>query len=388
VKESLESLKAMRRRRILAPENFKKLFILVLTILSLSFFCYSGSESQDSREGQTQKNKNDLVLLPVAYYTPLTKIAGGLGGIYYLKTMEDLLKGSPSTIFMDLIYTQRKQIVGEITPNLYLKKGEFNLTGYLGFKDFADKFYGIGADTSADMEEAYSYRSLKFNLSVRKRYGANLYIGLQYDFEYFRPRALKPGGILESVDIVGSQGGNVSGLGGLLIWDSRDDVFFPTRGIFLQASAALFVRPLGSAFRFQRISLDFRQYVTLFSNHVLAFQESIQSASGTIPFQWLPMMGGPWVMRGYILGRFRDKNSMVFQFEYRLPLVWKLGAAGFFGLGNVVQRMSQLKLDDFKLAGGFGIRYRLKEGYSTNIRLDFGFARGSFGVYAMINEAF
>jgi len=126
----------------------------------------------------------------------------------------------------------------------------------------------------------------------------------------------------------------------------------------------------------------------LFSNHVLAFQENIQSSSGPVPYQWLSIMGGPWVMRGYILGRFRDKNSMVFQMEYRMPLVWKLGIVGFFGCGNVAQRMSQFRLDEFKLAGGFGIRYRLLKRFSTNVRLDFGFARGSFGVYAMINESF
>ncbi len=374
--------------RIFPSVNLKNFLFFVLAILSLFFPSYSRDGGQDREAGQKDENKNDLVLLPIAYYTPLTKVAGGLGGIYYLRTLEDRLKGSPSTIFMDLIYTQRKQVVCEVTPSLFFKKGVFHLTGYLGFKDFADKFYGIGSDTSKDMEEDFSYRSLKFNLSVRKRYGANLYIGLQYDFEYFNPRKFEPGGILDSGIVMGNEGGHVSGLGGLLIWDSRDDIFFPTDGMLLQASATLFAPLLGSDYRFQRFYIDFRQYFSLFSKHVLAFQESIQSSSGAVPFQWLPIMGGPWVMRGYILGRFRDKNSMVIQMEYRLPLVWKLGMAVFLGCGNVDERMSQFRLDEFKLAGGFGIRYRLLERFSTNVRLDFGFARGSFGVYAMINESF
>jgi outer membrane protein assembly factor BamA len=378
----------MSPHRILPSANLRNFFVLVLAVLNLSFLCYSRNGVQNSQKDQSDEKKNDLVLLPVAYYTPLTKIAGGLGGIYYLRTLEDLSKGSPSTVFMDLIYTQRKQTVCEITPSLYFKKGEFHLTGYLGFKDFADKFFGIGNETSKEQEEGYSYQSVKFSLSVRKRYGAHLYFGLQYDFEYFNPHTFKPGGILESGDIIGSQGGNVSGLGGLLIWDSRDDVFFPTKGMLLQASATLFAPQLGSDYRFQRFSIDFRQYVTLFSTHVLAFQESIQSNSGTVPFHWLSIMGGPSVMRGYILGRFRDKNSMVLQLEYRLPLVWKLGLVGFVGCGSVAQSMSQFRWGEFKLAGGFGIRYRLVKRFSTNVRLDFGFARGSFGVYAMINESF
>ncbi len=378
----------MSWRRTISPANHKVLPILALFILCSSILCYSIDGRQDSGKDQDGENKNDLILLPIAYYTPLTKIAGGFGGIYYLKSLEDRLKGSPSTIFMDLIYTQRKQIVCEVTPSLYFKGGDFHLTGYLGFKDFADKFYGIGSNTTEDMEEDFGYQSLKINVSIRRRYGSYLYLGLQYDFESFKPTQFKQEGILDSGEVNGSEGGNVSGLGGIFIWDSRDDVFFPTSGMLLQASATLFAPILGGDYRFQRFSVDFRQYFTLFSNHVLACQESIQSSSGAVPFQWLPIMGGPWVMRGYILGRFRDKNSIVIQMEYRLPLVWKFGMAVFLGCGNVAQRMSQFRLDEFKLAGGFGIRYRLLKKFSTNIRLDFGFARGSFGVYAMINEAF
>ncbi len=387
-KESIQSPKAMRSRKSQFPANFEIFLVITWLILGFSSPGYSRSGAQDSEEGKGAVDKNKLVLLPVVYYTPLTKLAAGLGGIYYLRTLEDPSKESPSTIFMDLIYTLRRQLVCEVSPSLFLKKGAFHLTGYLGFKNFVDKFYGIGSDTSKDMEEEYSYRTFKLNLSIRKKYGASLYFGLQYDFEYYNPREYRPGGILDSGEVTGSGGGSVSGLGGLLIWDSRDDIFFPTKGMLLQAWASLFLPQLGSDYRFQRFSIDFRQYFTFFSNHVLAFQESVQLSYGTVPFQWLPIMGGPWVMRGYILGRFRDKNSMVFQMEYRLPLMWKLGVVGFLSCGNVAQRMNQFRLNEFKLAGGFGIRYRLVKRFSTNVRLDFGFANGSFGVYAMINESF
>jgi outer membrane protein assembly factor BamA len=386
--ERLQSSKAMSWRRTTPPVNHKILVILALFILNVSVLCYSGDGGQDHGEGQKDETKNDLVLLPIAYYTPLTKIAGGLGGIYYLKSLEDRLKGSPSTIFVDLIYTQRKQIVCEVTPSLYFKEGNFHLTGYLGFKDFADKFYGIGSGTTEDREEDFEYQSLKINVSLRKRYGSCLYLGLQYDFESFKPTQFQPGGILDSGSIGGSEGGNVSGLGGIFIWDSRDDVFFPTKGMFFQAAANLFFPQLGSDYRFNQVSFDFRQYFPVLTGHVLAFQEYIHSVTGTVPFQRMPILGGPWQMRGYILGRFRDNHSMALQAEYRMPLVWKLGMVGFICTGSVAESLQKLRLGEFKWAGGVGIRFRLKEEFSTNVRLDFGFARGSFGVYAMINEAF
>ncbi len=341
-----------------------------------------------SSTGEKASSKNKLVILPVVFYTPLTKIAGGVGGIYYWRTQEDQLKESPSTILMGLIYTQRKQFLSELTPNLFFKKGVYHLAGYLGFKNFSEKFYGIGSRTTKDMEEDFSYRSAKLSLSLRRRITTKLYFGFQYDFEYFDPREFEAGGILDSGDIVGRDGGTVSGLGMIFIRDGRDDIFFPAKGTYFQASFTLYKPQLGSDYSFQRFNLDFRQYISLFSNHVLAFQESINSASGSVPFQWLPALGGPSVLRGYILGRFRDKNMVHIQMEYRVPLVWRLGVVGFLGYGGVAEKMSRIELSNLKLTGGCGIRYQLSRDASTNVRLDFGFAKGCFGVYAMINEAF
>jgi hypothetical protein len=366
----------------------KERCLLFIFVFLLPCFLFSWPDEKVSAEKKGDKKKNRFVILPLVFYTPLTGIAGGAGGVYYWRTLEDISKESPSTILMDFIYTQKDQIVCEVTPHLFLQGGTFHLVGYLGLKRFAEKFYGIGPLSSEDMEEDYSYRSAKLGLSLRRRLTTKLYFGLQYDFEYFDPMEFKTGGILDSGSVVGRNGGRVSGLGLIFVRDGRDDIFFPTNGLFFQASATIFVKQLGSEYIFQKFNIDLRQYVSLFSNHVLAFQESINSTSGSVPFQWLPALGGPWVMRGYILGRFRDKNMFHIQMEYRLPLAWRLGVVGFLGYGGVADKMSRIKLSDLKLTGGCGIRYQLNRDATMNVRLDFGFAKGSFGVYAMINEAF
>jgi outer membrane protein assembly factor BamA len=238
------------------------------------------------------------------------------------------------------------------------------------------------------MEEDYSYRSIKLIFSPRKRISPHFFVGIQYDFEYFEITELAPGGILEGGEIIGSEGGIQSGLGILLVRDNRDNIFFPRRGTLLHAQATFISHALGSDYRFQKYTFDFRQYISVFSKHVLAFQQNLSISSGSVPFQWLPMLGGPYVMRGYYQGRFRDKNAIYLQMEYRAPLFWRLSGVGFVGFGDVAARLSDFKLFDFKLTGGFGIHYQLNRLSGTNVRLDFGFAKGSFGVYAMINEAF
>ena len=370
-------------RKIALGLPFLLFFLLVIDQPAL---CRMG-EREEGEKGEKEK-KNQLLVLPIVYYTPETRIAGGVGGIYYFRSLEDRLKGHPSTLLADIVYTQEKQSIFEITPDLYLKKGKLHLVGYAGFKNYTERFYGLGPQTTEDMEEIYSYRSIKLNCSLRNRIHANFYVGVQFDFEHAKITEVESGGLLDTGDIVGKKGGTLSGMGILLVQDSRDNIFFPTKGILLSAQASLFNKVIGSDYNFRKLNFDFRQYITVFSKHVLALQESANLTAGSVPFPWLSLLGGSSIMRGFIQGRYRDKHAIFFQMEYRVPLFWRLSVAGFVGYGDVADKLNRFRLIDFKAAGGLGIRLRVNRESGTNVRLDFGFAEGNFGVYAMINEAF
>ena len=102
----------------------------------------------------------------------------------------------------------------------------------------------------------------------------------------------------------------------------------------------------------------------------------------------LSLLGGQTLMRGYYRGRYRDKDMVVVQLEYRMPVWRRLGLVGFFGCGDVSDRLSQFRLESFKMTGGFGVRYRIQRQQGSNLRLDFGLSRESSGVYVTVNEAF
>jgi outer membrane protein assembly factor BamA len=120
----------------------------------------------------------------------------------------------------------------------------------------------------------------------------------------------------------------------------------------------------------------------------LALQSLVIIQTGTVPFLNLAQMGGPYTMRGYFEGRFRDKNLMLFQLEYRVPVIWRLGVVGFLGIGNVAEKIDQIDFGSLKSSYGFGIRYLFSETEKIQIRLDIGFGKGSSGFYVSIFEAF
>jgi hypothetical protein len=100
------------------------------------------------------------------------------------------------------------------------------------------------------------------------------------------------------------------------------------------------------------------------------------------------MMGGEMMMRGMYLGKYRDKQYLAAQAEYRfLPFGFskRLGGAVFAGVGSI---SSTLPTANYKLTGGVGLRYLLFPKKDIFTRLDVGFEKYGYGIYFYIGEAF
>jgi len=362
--------------------------ILFIFLLVFSNFLYSALPLEEKKEQNKAAKKNKLTFLPIIYYTPETKIAGGVGGLYYFRTSKSDLKSRPSSILMDFVYTGMKQVLLEFYPDIYIDSGKYHLVGTLFYKKYTEKFFGIGNTTSDDMEEDYSFRVARLDVSFLRKVSEKLYFGIQYELEHNKIASVEEGGLLERMDIIGSDGGTASGIGAVLNWDSRNNIFFPTQGSFYQISTKFFRQAFGSSYNFNRFNLDFRKYFPIFSSQALVLQGYVNLITGNPPFQLLSLLGGQNLMRGYYKGRYRDKNMLALQMEYRFPVWWRLGFVGFFGFGEVAEKLSHFRINNFKFTGGWGIRYKISREEGTNLRLDFGFGKGTVGVYVTVKEAF
>jgi hypothetical protein len=76
-----------------------------------------------------------------------------------------------------------------------------------------------------------------------------------------------------------------------------------------------------------------------------------------VPFFMLPANGGGSDLRGFSSWRFRDRNSVLVQAEWRIMVNRYLDTAVFFDAGKVEAHRSDLNLDGLKTDGGFGIRF-------------------------------
>lgn len=346
-----------------------------------------GSESQPGGESP-DAFRPKLIFLPFVFYTPETKLAFGAGGVLNFRAGNNKEQTRASTVWVFGTYTLAKQFQVSVNPTVYFERNSFCLSGNLRYERTPQRFYGVGNDTASSLMESYTPRIALIQAGLKKRLVGGFYAGMLVDLEKTTMETVEPGGILETAGLTGSRGGLVSGIGISLDWDTRDNVQFPRNGSFFQLTAHAYGPISGSDFAFTSLKMDLRRYASPAAGQVLALQAVLRFTAGDTPLYRLSMLGGDSLMRGYYKGRFRDKDMIVVQAEYRVALGGRFGIAGFAGLGQVFPRFSDLGLRSLKYSLGTGLRYSLDARERTNVRMDLAWGVRSFGLYFTAQEAF
>jgi len=89
----------------------------------------------------------------------------------------------------------------------------------------------------------------------------------------------------------------------------------------------------------------------------------------------LPALGGGSTLRGYGSWRFRDRNSLLLQAEWRIMVNRYLDMAFFYDTGKVTARTSDLDFDALK--HDYGLGFRFHGPFATPLRVDFSHGRES-----------
>jgi outer membrane protein assembly factor BamA len=170
--------------------------------------------------------------------------------------------------------------------------------------------------------------------------------------------------------------------------DNRDNQLNPQNGYYLETNYSYFSNHSHKNSRFNSVLFDIRYYKTFFKKLVINLNAYSSFNSGEVPFRMMPFIGGPRFLRGYYRGRFRDHNLILVQYEFRYPLIGRLGVAVFSGIGQVAQYLNDFRLDRFHYNYGGGFRFKIDRKENTNVRIDIGFTKDSYGIYLVFAEAF
>jgi outer membrane protein assembly factor BamA len=221
-----------------------------------------------------------------------------------------------------------------------------------------------------------------------KKINQGLFAGLDYHFEYEYNFEYTPGKQLETGSVPGYQGGIGSALGLVAVFDNRDNVINAYRGKFAEVSTYFYDKLIGSTFSFFAVNIRYQQYWQIKRKHILATQTKIRFSSGNVPFLDLSTLGDDDILRGYPKNRFRDKNFMATQLEYRFPLFWRFGMVVFAGVGDVFNKTADLRLSALKYSVGSGLRLVVNPAERLNIRFDYGYGKEGGYFYFVVAESF
>ena len=334
--------------------------------------------------------KPRFLFYPTIGFSPETRWEFGASGLVVFHYNNDTtLRLSEISAFG--FYTEMRQLGLWVDHAIYGKDNNILLLGKMRFQNYPLLFYGIGNKISniplAVVPANY------YNIRERFVYklNGNLFAGLEMDYQHlanpefdWHEHAVGHSSRLP----VGGLGSQNLGVGLGLLWDSRHNILNVREGFLAEVAFLHYGKIFEQSFPMNTVFLDGRYFHAMRKNQVLALQLVGQFSSGQVPFNQLSLMGGEMMMRGHYLGKYRDNQYLAAQAEYRfLPFGFskRLGGAVFASVGAV---SSTFPTNNFKLAGGAGLRYLLFPKKDIFTRIDVGFEKKGYGIYFFIGEAF
>ncbi len=356
---------------------------LILTFVLL--FAGLALPAQEADTTETREG-GSFFGVPIIFLTPETSLGFGGGAIYAFRFPGEPAESRPSQFQLGGAYTLERQLLSYLPFQLFFEEEKWNLYGELGYYQYTYFYYGNDLENYDGELYDVKFPRLRFNALYLA--DKQLYVGLRYWMDNFSISNVEEGGLLDSLAITGRNGGLVSSLGPVASFDQRDNIFYPTKGWFVEAAVLFNGEKAGSPFRYTKLTIDARKYLQNNWGHVLALNLYSEANFGDPPFNQLALIGGNKRMRGYYEGRFRGKHGLIAQAEYRFPLIWRIGGALFGAYGGVAGQYSRFSLDDFRYTLGAGLRVLLLKKERVHIRVDYGFGKNTSGLYITIGEAF
>lgn len=310
-------------------------------------------------------------------------IGGMVTGLYRTDRTDSLMSPSDAQIFANISLTGQYSFI--FKGNHLFKRDRARLTYDLAFQNKPLDFWGISYDACAINEKSkYTRRHLKLESDLVYKMTPHFHIGAALNLRYT---------FLSEIDNLSYlQGQETSyfftGIGASIVYDTRDFIPNPQRGFYVMLKEVYYPRPFGtSGQNIFSTTLTANYYQRLWKGSVMALDLYGQYNGTDVPWPLRAELGaGGARMRGYYAGRYIDNNIMSGQIELRQNIYKRLGAVAWVGCGTVFPSFKELKGEDLLINYGIGLRFEFK--HNVNVRVDYGFGKGTSGIVFGMSEAF
>ena len=244
-------------------------------------------------------------------------------------------------------------------------------------------FYGLG-DASESLDQAVSYE-LDFSLALiqgnwKPKAKSPWSLGLRYIYSKVEPKlddeARFPG-LADRIDV------EISAPAAIVEYDSRDNLFTPTRGIFSESLYLLSREELGASEDFERFQQVVMGWIPLGKDWTLGLRGDYQWSSDGTPFFLRPYIK----LRGVAAMRYQGDEMASGEVEARWQFRprWSLVGATGYGSAHTGRELYSATRDVW--SGAVGFRYQLARLFGMHAGLDVGVSDGETAIYLQVGNA-
>jgi len=272
-----------------------------------------------------------------------------------------------------------------VAPRIFDRQGFLSVMG--GWREATQVgFYGLGMSNSTDDQVNYGFTQPYASARLDFRPGRRALL-LRGGVEATEWNQTPGSGTAPSIDDAYTPE-TLPGLGASVAYlhplvtvalDTRPGIGYARRGGYYGVTYHDYSDREG-IFGFSQIDYEALHHVPILRDAWVLSFHGLVSTTGTksgqqVPFFMLPSAGGGSSLRGFTSWRFRDRNSLVLQAEWRALVNRFFDMALFYDAGKVTAHSSDLNLENLKSDVGLGFRFHGP--LSTPFRVDF--AKGSEG---------
>lgn len=334
----------------------------------------------DANKNKKHK-KFDFSVIGGPHYNSTTQLGIGLvaSGLYKTDRDDPELKVSNVSVFGD-ITTSGFWVLGVRGTNVF-PKDRYRLDYTVFYYSFPSNFWGMGFDMgdNDDNESDLNRNQLKINSAFLIKIADNFYVGPMVTFDYIKASKV------ENPTLLLGQKQEIwqMGAGANIVYDTRDVLTNPHKGMYLNISEYVRPKALGNVATVTTTDLQLCGYKKVWEGGILAGELRSQLNFGSPTWATMAQI----LMRGYYQGRYRDKHKIEGQIELRQHVWRRAGIVIWGGAGTVFSKFSNMDAGEILPNVGVGYRWEFKK--DVNVRLDMGFGKGGQNGFTFgINEAF
>ena len=245
-------------------------------------------------------------------------------------------------------------------------------------------FYGLG-ENRASLDQPISY-SLETSLVLLQGNWkltpmSPWSVGLRYVYSQVEPQlrdapANVPG-LLDDVKI------KISAPTAVLEFDSRNNLFTPTRGVYSESSYMDSLEELGATESFQRFEQTLMGWIPISDKLILGLRGDYQWSSDGTPFFLRPYIQ----LRGVAAMRYQGDEMASVEAEARWQFRGRWSLVGAAGYGTAHTERELFSATREVWSGAVGFRYELARLFGMHAGLDVGFSEGESAIYLQVGSA-